>query len=1065
MLLYELDFNEPPFTQYKFKNNLNKLNELILKNCNDNPNNNNGSLIYNNQTIKWKKINEFYIFVDCLFLKKNILISPIIFFDYDTKNLLFKCFNIDDLDKCIQKLIKFEYVLYNQNNNEINKTDLIRDKQIFVKNIKIRKEFEYLNEKIENKNFDNLDSFLINYNILSPHFSLITNTFLVNKEILFIMNKERCNFLKNINNFVLNDNKDILYIYGCDGIGKTLSLLYYVSCFNNIPILYFNLDLIFSRKNPKQSYYIFKKELFRKFLLEEKIDDEKIKKENINTLFQIYQNFLCVFENINKNCINENFDFWKILVSFIDNKELRKEFYGSVLIIDQYKNRYDKESKLSTIKCLLYENNVFKLILVSSINDTDVKKEFLNDLSNDEFLYYDDFYIKSDDESDNIEEKPTKDDLEKLNATFNVNTQFKSISLFEFEEEDKVENKEEKKNKIENEDKTTKEIEYLDKNGNKYKCENITNIIRQLSTDKIYINNLVSTINLTINNNNKNLLLCFKLFNYNCKYFSKIINLINQNKNQDLDHLINQFLNDTLEHMINKIYQYYLQNNSIKNSEYSIQKNINNTNEMINNLFILKNIIGKKINKYHLISYIKIFPLRYLKIIENKKENEYFFKLNNEEKKEYLLEYSFPFVKIVINQIIKRNQNKISINYDELSGSACGYYLKEKIQRMVENGYFFSYKKIERRFVWNFFELLDFSNEEDNDEINEDDIDDIDLTKFKKISYDDKKKNLLNNNNNYYIKPKSQTNKDFDSLFLKNLFEKENNKSKFIMILFQITKNKNNSDIKTKKDYYNSSLKVKQKIETIYNINITEIHFFYILGSELNEGNTTQYLKEKKIEFIFFSITKSIFLKSKDGKELNELPFNENSKIYPLSYEYDSLMNNYKKLDNLEHHLLLKKRKKEIENIDQNIYEYFRRKEFPDDYEFQLLSNDVKKIINFIHQINKRTYANLEITILYSFKVSLEEFINLKNYEDLFGIFYYKGYLIFLYNGVYKILNEYKKFTIKNMNIYKEIQDLISFNQKNKKINSTYILKEEIPNYNLEYIFIYKIYILNNEKN
>ena len=67
MLSYELDFNKPPFTQYKFNNNLNELNELILKNCNDNPNNNNGSLNYNNEIIKWKKLNEFYIFVNCLF--------------------------------------------------------------------------------------------------------------------------------------------------------------------------------------------------------------------------------------------------------------------------------------------------------------------------------------------------------------------------------------------------------------------------------------------------------------------------------------------------------------------------------------------------------------------------------------------------------------------------------------------------------------------------------------------------------------------------------------------------------------------------------------------------------------------------------------------------------------------------------------------------------------------------------------------------------------------------------------------------------------------------------------
>ena len=92
---------------------------------------------------------------------------------------------------------------------------------------------------------------------------------------------------------------------------------------------------------------------------------------------------------------------------------------------------------------------------------------------------------------------------------------------------------------------------------------------------------------------------------------------------------------------------------------------------------------------YKLNKYSKIFPFKYLCISEyNKNNNQSYIYLNlDEERKEiyFTINYSFNFIKIVIEKIIKESipKNILEINY--ISNSSFTNALVNFLEEIIEN--------------------------------------------------------------------------------------------------------------------------------------------------------------------------------------------------------------------------------------------------------------------------------------------------------------------------------------------------------------------------------------------
>ena len=163
-----------------------------------------------------------------------------------------------------------------------------------------------------------------------------------------------------IDDFIYKDeHSSIFYIIPIDGIGKSFSLLYYSRLKNEKPILYFNLQTI---NNYSESFFkIFGYEIMKIFITN--------KKNQIND-FISFTKYIKNFENLT---------FWDSLLIFLKNTNFS---YNCVIIIEQYKKKFDKNNNIEKIKNIIKENFAFfKIIISSSINDYDIKLFLMSKLS------------------------------------------------------------------------------------------------------------------------------------------------------------------------------------------------------------------------------------------------------------------------------------------------------------------------------------------------------------------------------------------------------------------------------------------------------------------------------------------------------------------------------------------------------------------------------------------------------------------------------------------------------------------------------------------------------------
>ena len=321
--------------------------------------------------------------------------SPVIILDENTKfKIQFFCpLNVYDfLDKN-----KYEYALYLdekeidiksrhlcKNFDKLNKIICQKEKKITISNNKIYEELfnEYHSESF--KNNDNKLSFNLSYYLKKNK-----NNF------NYFQQEKRADFIERLKQLIELDLP--IYITGISGIGKTISLLYFLK---KISIEEIYLTCYFNIKSLSISQ-------------EDKIEKEIIPLFRENQK-EKYLEFLKLFEQ------KKDLDLWLKIEFILDYLYEHCSFNQIIIIFDQYKSSLDKNNKLKHF--LIKEKYQFiQFIICSSINDSDSKETlFYSKINNNSTFQTIKFNVIYLDELVSIENKLDKNTyLYKLMKKFN----------------------------------------------------------------------------------------------------------------------------------------------------------------------------------------------------------------------------------------------------------------------------------------------------------------------------------------------------------------------------------------------------------------------------------------------------------------------------------------------------------------------------------------------------------------------------------------------------------------------------------------------------------------------
>ena len=517
---------------------------------------------------------------------------------------------------------------------------------------------------------------------------------------------------------------------------------------------------------------------------------------------------------------------------------------------------------------------------------------------------------------------------------------------------------------------------------------------------KIYFNNLISLEGMLENNKvNKEINECMSNFNFLPKYYYKfyILRIIKEMEGEtNISKIIEIFYQQQKENIHSNINNFY-SNLSLKPNKKYEKKNKSEINTY-KNLLNLKRCISKTyenpISLYKLYEYSKTFPFKYINIIkENEDEKSGIIFDESLRKKFFKLRYSFPFVENVIDSMIESYDSNDKLNINELSDSAYGNALENKIRKNLNT----FQEKIEVRSVWSLNEISESVKKEKLKEIK----------KKKKYSkrYQDFEditniKDIKSSTFNYfYFKPENQSNKYFDSLFLIKISDNE-----YSIIALQITKNKQKVNVKSK-EKYSEFLKdnILEKFEKLYNIKISKLYFLFILSGDDDENDSLcKILNNYKISYAFYSIKDKCFYKERNSNKINSVKEFINQKSL-INFEIENNNVNYKYDSNpsLESIKIFETKLyieyKACKNIS---FEFIR-----DNFYF---SNFGPKISNKLNSNMIKTFKNcipfsneFKIMFLFSFEFFLLNYYKKKKESDE---------LIYLYkhdNIVYLLFNQF----------------------------------------------------------
>ena len=211
---------------------LNFITDSVIDKYNENVNINENEFYKDKIKVSYKLINDkFHIKYNKI--EYEVDKDYFIFYN-ENKTVLGKAYNIDHFYRIIKALIKKYEIYYYENNIRLNADDdFINNKnRKFILKEKIHiseKNLTLLNSK-RKFNPEQIEPIKISKSELSP---IPLKEFHLKEKDIYLILENRNKLITYINSFMNHLIKAILIIYGCDGIGKTVTYIYLSNLYNN----------------------------------------------------------------------------------------------------------------------------------------------------------------------------------------------------------------------------------------------------------------------------------------------------------------------------------------------------------------------------------------------------------------------------------------------------------------------------------------------------------------------------------------------------------------------------------------------------------------------------------------------------------------------------------------------------------------------------------------------------------------------------------------------------------------------------------------------------------------
>ncbi len=960
---------------------------------------------------------EFYI------LKNPVTISV----EDQIKDL--KIFTLDQMKKILSFLKEKDYLIF------LNGEIFDNKKLSYMQSNKIE-------AKYKGEDYNNFKKYILGNNgyltkekkiltlqksSLSFYFDIISKSNQNESNFKLIIDENRINLFEKINKFY--DSEFIFYlIMGTDGIGKTISFIYYSSCIYEYRVLYLNLKL-YRLYNPKECEKIFFNELKRIFFINYNYPDIGFNK------YQLLKNEIL-------NCIYKNYSsfseltgvayFWVLFLTFLKVYTQFAIFPSDLMIIlDQYKiQEIDKDfinlnNALEIVeKFYNFQYNKLKLIIIISINNKDTKLIFLENITN-----------CSIDNLSNINKKYIPSKKTKENQDNN-----------EFEEIENYLNK--KIYELNNQ--YNKNLLYLETD---YKISNcFLNSKFCKLTKKEYLNDIVKCYNLINEDLDSGFLNCVKAFNGSLKYYDLLLNVINKNQKKE-NESNDVYKKKILNHFYKTIYE-KIKSNIEDSYKFSNDKNNEKLSEQLKNCILklveIREIINEE--KAYDMSYLKkilnFCPIKYLDIHLAYSEN---MSLNNSEQFNFYIDYSNHFVKFAIKKMIDDFYSK----KEDADGSEYGFEFEKKVNVLIPN--IIHPKKTIKRYIWalvgstknsksyvkklrekqncEFYEFYSIRN------LNNICIDDI----------DEEEASINIKEVDVFLQQVSKTGRSFDSglLIKKDIISNDKTHD---LVLFQDTIYKI-LNVKKKDIYYEDSMISKNYLESLYQgLKIDKIYFMFILPEFYpNIEKTIRQLIKYQIYYIFYNLNETKFL---DRNKTIIFDFRiKDSEITFSNINYQFIkalydINNSKRIFNSSKEKFLKKNKSGKKFID--IYRKLSEFNFHDCIQVSIPIKLKKNIIDIFISENyfkEGTQINFLPSANYN-ELKIKELFHMTKNLILFS---FNNNIFFFYYCYFKIDDDYNVEKIKEID-FGDYKNIISPKKNLKDF-------KEIKNYSL---FLFCFNVLNN---
>ena len=883
--------NEMPFSLFCGKDLL-PMEEIFKKSNNFNNNLKEFEISKKVYSIEFKKLDEqiceMTLFVGEKFENNYILLNKPITLSLEDLNLSLKKIYIFSFEQIFIIISNYKglYDFVDSKNNILDVNNI--DKSLVNINVIGKKDFDLENEQFlkaieqfrnfkeninsnEEKNFIEIDPILLSFN----YYSIFPEQFEQETKFRLILNKERKKLLSDLNDF-LSSEKKFLWIIGTDGIGKTVSLMYY-SIISEKNVIYFNLKLF--QKNFHNIKGRFAKEIIKFFYFKK---DYRINIKNVqNKLLYLLSKIFDNSKKINNSKPIEN--IWFYLKEFINELNLIVFNVSLVIILDQYRDisTDDNYNNINDFISTIYKKG-HKVIILTSINNYNIHSAFASNIN-----YYS---FKSDN-------KDVEDD------DFDLNEDVYDVKQ-ECEFYEKLLKKKNCKKEVSEKDKIIFETISV-------KSDLLLNTSYKDDTLKIYISDLVSGKDLCSENFLKEEKECFLNFNYNIKYINKYIkfkdnyekkimekfkNISNaqienneQKENDDdittnsneitinnndekikekiVPQIIKEFYDSCRDHIIQKIDNFYSNRDSKTATE-------NYTINEYSKLRELRDIIFNKdfLSLYEIRNKIINYPGKYLNIRRN--EIEGLVLQNNSQIPNFQIEYTNTFLKLTINKLLKDMEKEMGLPNNETKGCGAGINFENKIIETILTSphYIFGEKNYTKRIVFSLVgktknsattiqkhrfrennnKLYDFYDIKEYSEK----IDDIDFIKGSeeiKLSED-----------LYLIVQASKTGRSFDFAILK----RDVKTNEWFLYIFQATINKY-GELKTLKYYIKDSFLCESYLGDLYDIKIKRKYFIFVIPN-ICEKSFIEELENRNIYYIFY---KNNQFYNKEDKIIHSLNF------------------------------------------------------------------------------------------------------------------------------------------------------------------------------------------------